>query len=116
MLCHNSFKRIIILVIIVGKGRKQSCPQGSYLGSPVTVAYGVLQDTLKQHRPLGDRAVAVFFREPHHGILDDVQCGFFVSNGKHGLFEGPAFDAGKEIGKFDSSTQGRLLPVFSSFS
>jgi hypothetical protein len=56
-----------------------------------------LQDTLKQHRPLGHWAVTVFFRESHHGILNDVQCGFFVSNGKHGLLKGPAFHTGKEI-------------------
>jgi hypothetical protein len=75
-----------------------------------------LQDSLEQHWPLGHWPVAILLGKAHHCVLDDIQRGLLVSNGKHRLFEGATLDAGKEIGKFGSGTQGRLQLPISSFS
>jgi hypothetical protein len=40
------------------------------------------------------------FRQLDHGVLHDVQRGFVVAHGEHGLLEGASFHAGEKVGEF----------------
>ena len=60
----------------------------------------ILQDTLKQKRQFGRRAVAVLFRELDHRILNDVERRVVVTYGVHRLLERASFDARQKIGEF----------------
>ncbi|MDX9943924.1 MAG: hypothetical protein RBS35_03915, partial [Azonexus sp.] len=79
------------------------------LATAIEITNRVLQDALKEHRELFFRAVAVFFREFHHGILNDVQGVFFVADSEQGLLEGTSFNAFKEQGELVRRGQRRAF-------
>jgi hypothetical protein len=69
------------------------------------ITNGILQNALKQHRQLFDRSRAIFLRQPHHGVLHDIQCGMIVMHGKGRLFERAPFNLDQKIRKFAFSGQ-----------
>ena len=70
------------------------------------IAHRVLQNALKQHWQFPRWPRRIFFGEFHHRVLDDVQCGVFVSHGVHRAFEGAFLDADQEVGEFFVGGQG----------
>jgi hypothetical protein len=48
---------------------------------------------VKEQRQLTGRAIAVFFGEPQHRVLHDVERRFLLAHGEHGLLECAPLDA-----------------------
>ena len=68
----------------------------------------VLQYALKQHRQLGYRLAGVFLGEFQHRVLNDVEGGILIADGKHRLLEGAALDFGQKRRDFLMRSQLRL--------
>lgn len=88
----EGFERVVVFVIVRGEGGKQRCPHGADLASPVVVPDRILKDPLKQHGKLVVGTVAVFFGQLEHRILNDIERGIFIADGKYRLLEGSALD------------------------
>jgi len=55
-------------------------------------------DPLEEHRQLRRRLCRIFLRQLEHGVLHDVERGFFVVDGKHRLLEGAALNGFEKAG------------------
>ncbi len=88
----------VLAIALVAQVREQRDPGIAHLLAAKPVVDGVLQDALEQRRQLGGAAVAVFFGQLDHGVLDDVQGGLFVPYREYRVLEGAAFGAGEKIG------------------
>ncbi|GAA5180148.1 hypothetical protein GCM10025771_23970 [Niveibacterium umoris] len=61
------------------------------------VVDAVLQDALEERAELFRRAIAIAFRQFHHGVLNHVEGGVFVPQRKKRLLEGASLDAGEKV-------------------
>jgi hypothetical protein len=93
--------QVAVRVLVVGrKCRQERRPRRSDLAAPEEVADRVLHDALEQQRQFFRRPVSIFFGEAEHRVLDDVQRGFVIVDGKDGLLESTAFNAFEEVREF----------------
>ena len=107
----NDFKGVYGVVFIAFQGAQRSKTLHSCARTAVVVADGVLQDALEQQRQFGGWLVAVLFRQPHHAVLDDIECRVIVAHGEKRLFEGAALDVGKKFGKLGAGSQGDAYSI-----
>src|SRR5712691_6046692 len=108
----QGFERIVVLVLAASRAerRQQRGPQRAHFLAAEPVADRVLHDAMEQQRQLGGGAVAVFFGEPEHRILHDVERRFLVAHGEYGLLERSPLDALEERRKLAAGCQGQPPP------
>ena len=84
----------IIAFIAARKRRHRRRPQRAHFLPPKVIAYGVLENALKQHRQLGERSSRIFFRELHHRVLHGIERDLLVACREERLLVCAAFDCG----------------------
>ena len=74
-------------------------PSADFL-TPEPVHRCVGQNSLEKKGQLSRWSIDVFFSEPDHRVLNDVQCGIFIPDGVRHALECTSLDAFQEIGEF----------------
>lgn len=99
---------VVVLATPWRERGEQRGPERAHFLSPKVVADGILHDAVEKQRQLGDRAVAVLFRQPQHGILDDVERRFLLAQREYRLLESTPLDAFEKRGELAAGCQASL--------
>jgi uncharacterized protein YcgL (UPF0745 family) len=63
----------------------------------MVVKNGVLQNAVKEQRPLVWRVLTILFGQPHHAGLDQVQGRLVLVNAEQRRAKSTAFDTGEKL-------------------